>query len=99
MKNKILAVIKRPGEGAYVDQIDNDLKVFQDLVGGYIEVLRITEDILAVINEEGRIIGLPFNHDVAGYDLHGTIVLVATNGEEFASIPAAKVPMALALLR
>lgn len=99
MKNKILAVIKKPGEGAYVDQIANDLKVFQNLVGGHIETVRITRDILAVINEDGRIIGLPFNHDVAGYDLHGTIVLVSTNGEEFASIPASKVPMALALLR
>lgn len=37
------------------------LKELQGFVNGYIEILRITPDEFLIVNEEGRLIGLPVN--------------------------------------
>lgn len=40
-------------------EIDNTLEAMQEFVGGYIEVINITDKILLVCNEEGKMRGLP----------------------------------------
>ena len=95
-QNKILGVIKRPGEMAYVEQaFPNTLEAFQNEVGGYIETCRVAEDLVLVVNEEGLLDGLPYNCKVCGQPFVGTIVAVATDQDEFASISARFVPMVL----
>lgn len=37
------------------------LKELQAIVGGYIEILRLSNDVIMVLNEEGKLKGLPFN--------------------------------------
>lgn len=39
------------------------LEQMQDIVGGYIEIVRLTEDVLMVVNEEGKCEGLPYNKE------------------------------------
>ena len=34
----------------------------QEIVGGYIEILHLPDNKLMVVNEEGRLKGLPLNH-------------------------------------
>ena len=40
---------------------DNHLKELQDVVGGYIERLKTEGGNIIVINEEGKLLGLPVN--------------------------------------
>lgn len=101
MSNKpILAVIKRPGEEPFVDHLfPNMLESFQKEVGGYIEAVTIAEDLVLIVNEEGRLLGLPENTTVCGLPLCGTIVAVGRKRDEFASIKAANVPAVMRLLK
>lgn len=48
------------------------------IVGGYIEILHLTAGRIAVVNEEGRLMGLQFNPRASlttGYHLVGNVLL------------------------
>ena len=70
------AVAKRPGEPGKVITIDNDLKVLQEYVGGYIENFTFSTNACVICNEEGRIIGLPYNVTFLGHRFCGPILIV-----------------------
>ena len=53
MEEKIIVMIKEPGENWERREIDNTLRTFQGLVGGYIETVTVREDLLLIVNEEG----------------------------------------------
>ena len=98
-ENQILVVIKEPGKAPVVELLfDNDLKAFQEAVGGYIETVTIATDLVIICNEEGRLKGLPHNTTVFGVDFVGTIIAAGVKGEEFASIKASVVPTVLRML-
>jgi hypothetical protein len=40
---------------------DFSLEELQEIVGGYIEIVSLMDDEIMVINEEGKLIDLPFN--------------------------------------
>lgn len=83
----IRIVIIEPGFDPEVRLIKNDLKSLQELVGGYIEVLPFYEHLIIIINEEGKIIGLPHSgYSYRGDSLVGPIVILGTEGEEFISL-------------
>lgn len=76
---------------AEVREIDNTLKAFQELVGGYMETSKIwagkDSEYIAVVDEEGKLKGLEpniyGNRDV----LVGPIVITKSNGkDDFASL-------------
>ena len=98
-EKQILVVIKEPGKAPTVEPLfDNTLESFQKAVGGYIETVTLATDLVLICNEEGRLLGLPFNVDVRGVSFVGTVVAAATKGDEFASIKAQHIPMVLQLL-
>lgn len=98
-ENQILVIIKEPGKAPVVEPLfDNDLKAFQEAVGGYIETVTLATDLVIICNEEGRLQGLPHNTTVFGVDFCGTIVAAGVKGEEFASLPARAVPAVLRVL-
>lgn len=78
---------KRPGFPPVTREIENSLEDLQRMVGGYIEVVRL-DDILIIVNEEGKSLGLPPNFYVEAIDdmIVGPAVFVRSNEEEFASI-------------
>jgi len=82
MAEKIFAMIKEPGENWERREIDNNLKTFQGLVGGYIEVVNVRDDLLLIVNEEGVLQDLESN-----IYMRGTIVAVGVKGEDFADCP------------
>lgn len=100
MKEKqMLVVIKEPGKEAYVEPLfDNTLEAFQTAVGGYSETLTVCSDLCLVVNEEGAINGMPFNTEICGHKIHGTIVACGVDGDEFVSLKASAVPFALRTL-
>ena len=50
------------------------LEEAQQIVGGYVEVLPLSKSQIMILNEEGKLLGLGFNHNatlaarMAGYD-------------------------------
>lgn len=75
-------IIKEVGKLPQIQNIENTLEVLKELVGGYIEVVRMSDDILMICNEEGKLQGLPPNFST-GYDvIVGTVVFVSFDGEE-----------------
>ena len=96
---QILAIVKEPGKPARVEPLfENTLQAFQEAVGGYIETVTLCTDLVLIVNEEGRLRGLPFNTTVCGLDLVGTVMAVGIKGAEFASLKAQYVPTILRLL-
>ena len=96
---QILAIVKEPGKPARVEPLfTNTLQAFQEAVGGYMEAVARCADLALIVNEEGRLKGLPFNCNVCGADLVGPVIAVGVKGEEFASLKAQHVPMILRLL-
>lgn len=75
----------------YVGQIENTLKAHQRYVGGMIQAVHITPEIIVICNDEGKIQQLPLNraridnNQVIDYFV-GNILCVRHSGEEFASI-------------
>lgn len=87
---KITAVIAQPNEWAKVVEIENDLKTFQTLVGGYIECVKLwnlpASKIILVCNEEGKLLGLKENFVNNDDIIVGTVVIVGLKNDEFASL-------------
>ena len=88
MRDKTIRVLtKMPGSMWRVQHIDNTLEALQKYVGGYIETVRLFQDVVAICNEEGRLLGLPENCNLLGYDFCGPVILAGVKGEEFADLP------------
>lgn len=69
-------IIKTNGEIYRVDPKngkDFQLKELQEIVGGYIECVYMNDKIQMVVNEEGKILGLPIN--VAASSLVGQCIV------------------------
>lgn len=97
MSNLIRVMVIKPGHVPEITEIENTLKGFQEVVGGYIETVpmeNIDDDLRVVLNEEGKNIGLPMNrvwkpYGVGGYAVDimvGTIFIVSTHLDGFASL-------------
>jgi hypothetical protein len=84
--SKIKAYIKAPGKKPHSIRISNTIENLQSHVGGYIETVTLTEDLVIICNEEGRLIGLPHNCEVHGVDFVGTIIFVGISGDEFCDV-------------
>lgn len=81
----------RVGEDSKLDVIDGDLQSMQDLVGGYIESVPLSERMSLVCNEEGKIEGLKPNRilNVNGMAIDvicGTFFIVGNGAEDFRSL-------------
>lgn len=86
MADKIKVIVKRPDElYGHMTNISNTLENLQKTVGGYIETLTMPGYTL-ILNEEGRLDESPFNCNVAGFMLFGTIIVAGVKGDEFADV-------------
>lgn len=81
----IQVVIVEPNKKPYKKLIPNELEAFNEIVGGYIEIVNIgstrTGGTIAItLNEEGKLKGLPFNRRIVNFDfLVGTFFITAYN--------------------
>lgn len=58
MEKEIRVVIIEPGKPSYRKTIPNTLEAFQDIVGGYIEVVPLPGNVRMIVNEEGKLLSL-----------------------------------------
>ena len=90
-KNKIKVLMIEPLQTPYVKEIENDYRAMQKLVGGTIQAV-YTEDATYVMNDEGKLLGLPLNRALrnengAIYDIiAGTFFVFFLGEENFASL-------------
>lgn len=85
--NKIFVWIKRPGETPKHVWISDTLENLQKNVGGYIETVTLSNDLVIICNEDGRFLKLPHNCEVCGVDFVGTILFAGISGEEIVDCP------------
>ena len=88
-KKMIWAIIIEPDKAPRMETIYNELHALQRLVDGYIEVCPIVEDMVMIVNDEGKLRGLPKNvwMEVIGDYIVGTAVFVGVDGDEFDDVP------------
>ena len=79
-KEELKIVLKKVGEEPEVMNIENTLEAKQKLVDGWIEVVSVTEDILLVCNEEGKLRHMEFNRDI-GYDIIAGPMIIVGEGK------------------
>ena len=84
---EIKVMYKAVGEPWKEATIANTLEAMQDTVGGNIETVRISKDMVIVCNEGGQIFGLPYNSRVMGVEFCGDIFVVGTKGTDFVDVP------------
>ena len=82
--SKIRVIIKHPGRKPYVTHISDTLQNLQQTVGGYIETVTLSRDCVIICNEEGRLLGLPYNCCIGGIDFVGTIIFAGRREDELA---------------
>lgn len=103
MDNCIICVIKDPGEQPIVASIPPTLEALQKAVGGNIEtVIEVGDNscsMALLCNEEGLLMGLPYNHTACELPLVGPIVAVGVDGEEFVSLTPNQIQSLRRLLR
>lgn len=83
----ISALVKRPGEPPRHVNISNSLRALQQNVEGYIETVTLASDLVLICNEEGRMLGMPYNCTICGTDFVGPIILTGRKGYEFTDLP------------
>ncbi len=91
-------VVKKAGQKPEVKEIPNELSAFQEIVGGYIQTVMITNDpILCVCNEEGKLMGLTPNF-ICGRDIIvGDVFFVGTNECDFESLTDEQVKLIMSV--
>lgn len=83
---KIKVLVVKPFTEPEEVMIENELHDMQSVVGGYIEMIPY-KDVFIVCNEEGKLIGLPFNRRISEYDvIVGNFFICSADGAEFASL-------------
>ena len=89
--NKIKILMVEPKKSPYLADIGDDLKSMQEVVGGYIETVTLSDTAVIICNEEGKRLRLEANRKLVGDILVGTFFVAGYRGEEFASLPGADI--------
>lgn len=88
MAGKVKVIIKRPDEKyGHVTNISITLENLQRTVEGHIETVPAINGAIILCNEEGKLKGLEPNMRYSHDWLVGTIIVIGSDGEEFADIP------------
>ena len=95
-KEKMTVLRIKPGEKPKCIEIESDLDALQRAVGGYIEAVYPYEDpVVLIVNEEGKLNGLPLNRALRDEDndiydiVAGNFLIVGLGKSEFTSLTPA----------
>lgn len=99
-KEQFIQILRLDAQGfPSVEVIENKLECFQEIVGGLIEIVYFDE-VLCIINEEGKLNGLKPNFVFPIGEGHfdiivGDVFFVGDTGDEFKSITDVEIRHAL----
>ena len=81
------ALLKKPKEPAEILELPDGpqerMEQIQKLVGGWFELVRLSPQLGALVNEDGRMLGMKYNL----FGLVGPIVFVGIGEDEFVDLP------------
>lgn len=85
---KLTVLIVEPDKEPYQKIIKDDLKELQEIVGGPIEAVELSDSACIFCNENGNIIKLPLNRCVGNDIIAGTFLIVGQRAgcEEISSL-------------
>lgn len=89
---------KEPGKGWKIAEIENTLEALQQGVGGKLEAVTLASDACVLCNEEGRLLGMPYNTTICGVSFVGPLLIVGIAGEDFAGLTEQQVDRLRTLL-
>lgn len=89
---------KELGKGWKVAEIENTLEALQQGVGGKLEAVTLASDACILCNEEGRLLGMPYNITICGVSFVGPLLIVGIAGEDFAGLTEQQVDRLRTLL-
>ena len=94
-------IFKEPGKEPRTMIVPNELKVLQDLVGGYIETLKIADNVVMIFNEEGKLLDLAPNFFVGAIAdvILGPVIIAGEDGDEFTSLSEDNITFISGILR
>ena len=81
-KDMIRVLIIEAENHPRIENIHNDLKKMQDIVGGQIEEIGFGEDAVLICNEEGKLMNLKANRSVSNDIIAGTFFIAGDDGGE-----------------
>lgn len=85
-------LIVKPGKLPKEIVVENLLEALQDEVEGYVEFVPLSDDAVMIVNEEGKLRGMPVNRWLIGPDgrlcdvIRGNIVIVGVKGENLCGL-------------
>lgn len=82
-EERIKVLVVEPNEKPYETVIDNTLEAKQEIVGGYIEAVPLSESAELICNDEGKLIGLPPNRRLGNDIITGTFIIAGANESEY----------------
>jgi hypothetical protein len=90
---QIRVAIMEPNKEIEIKQVENTLETFQQIVGGYIEVVPFNPElgIVMVCNEEGKLLGLEPNFHWGLDTIVGTVVFVDGQTDEFRDLTVVQI--------
>jgi hypothetical protein len=87
----IKVIVIDPHKPPRLEDVEDTLQNWQELVGGYIELVPIRwSDAIGVVNEEGWVRSLSFNElatDCANVPIAGPMVIAGNAGSDFGNAP------------
>lgn len=86
-------MIKKVGRDPEVVEIKDELKVYQEIVGGHIEVIPLWDNILCICNEDGKMLGLFPNFKYYNDIVVGDVIFISASGEDFVGLSDIQIDM------
>lgn len=83
----IRAFVKHPNQDPYLTPLSAELEAMQELVGGYLQEVKIASDMVILCDEEGKLKGKPYNCTFLSMDFVGTLVFVGVKDNDWADCP------------
>lgn len=83
MENNIRAIGYKYGEGAKEISIATDFISLQDFIEGYLEVIVLDDNLCLIVNELGRLEGLPFD---SLFNVYGNFLIAKVEDNKLISM-------------
>lgn len=87
MESKISVFIKEPFKAPRHVNISPSLENLQKTVGGNIEVVRLSADMVMLCDEEGKLKNTKYNFKLFGDHIFGPVIFAGISGEKFSDVP------------
>jgi len=87
MSKFISVLVKRPGQNPRHVNVSDKIESLQKNVGGYVEMVPVTRDMVILCDEEGRLKDKPYNCTIGGIDFVGDIIMCGRDADGFADLP------------